>query len=328
MVGPVDEQQVDAVRVHAAQTALGAAGDVAGSELRPLILFWSSNVKPTLVTRTTSCRRVAQRLGQNLLRVIGTIDLRRIEERDAVVDGALHGARRLLHVDVAVHGRAHLPGAKAQGRANEAGIADRDAVPFDFLLWDARCADRVPSWPLYYSEVRTVNRTGNVARFELMLCSRSPNRARCVFSLADRERTYGLQRCATYPLLIRPHVKWTAITPFSVRAVCPIASSMLVYVAVRVYRSAFDKPIYVICIRTYPRSLTPGTWPDNDATRHSVNTEQGEPDMTATAEAQRAADSLNYTLQATLKNAMRRSINRRTILRAGRSLSPSISGRM
>ena len=65
--------------------------------------------------------------------MIGTVHFGGIEQGDAPIDGGGHGIAGFVHIDVAVLGGAHLPGAKAQSRTGQVGVA-KEAMFHDGLL--------------------------------------------------------------------------------------------------------------------------------------------------------------------------------------------------
>src|SRR5262249_30391708 len=67
---------------------------------------------------------VAERLGQDLFRVEGAVNFGGVKEGNAVVDGLANRAARFLYVDVAIHRRTHLPGAKTNCRTDQIGVAE------------------------------------------------------------------------------------------------------------------------------------------------------------------------------------------------------------
>ena len=124
VVGPVDQHQVDEIGVEPPQAVLGVLNDVALFRVAPNHLGRVVVIEPNLGHKDDVVAPIAQRLGQQLLGVIRAVDLGRVEQRDPAVDRHVHGAGRLIDVDVAVHRGAHLPRAEAHRRGHQVRVAE------------------------------------------------------------------------------------------------------------------------------------------------------------------------------------------------------------
>ena len=136
--------QVYVVALQASQALLAGAAEVGGGEVL-------SRLRVRLHER--DCVEVvahpggddkaaaapAKRLGQQLLAVAAAVDIRRFEERDAKVDGAVEQGDAVALVAVAPAGLAQSPQAEADDGDVDASVCDA-AVSHDVHLWAMRGA--------------------------------------------------------------------------------------------------------------------------------------------------------------------------------------------
>ena len=117
-IGPVDEHQVDIVRVESPQATFRVLRDTAGRSIAPHDRCVAANSGIIADDKTYFCHQndilapLAQTARQQLFRGERSVNFGGIEEGDAVVDGHVNGAHGLVHVDLAVLRRAQLPGAE------------------------------------------------------------------------------------------------------------------------------------------------------------------------------------------------------------------------
>ena len=129
-VGPVDQQQVEEICIQPSQTALCTLDHVALRRIetdhgRRVVV-----VKANLGHQDNLVASIAQRFSQQFLGEIGAVTLGRVEQGDPTVDRHVDGLRGLIHVDVAVHVRAHLPGAEAHRRSHQVRVAKSSLFHF------------------------------------------------------------------------------------------------------------------------------------------------------------------------------------------------------
>ena len=92
VIAPVDQQQVDHVGLEAAQAAFGAFDDVVASRVQRDGLRAVVEVEANLGDELNLVAALAERCGEELFGVVGTVALGGVEQRDAAVDRVVDGA--------------------------------------------------------------------------------------------------------------------------------------------------------------------------------------------------------------------------------------------
>jgi len=121
-VGPMDEQQVDIIRLQAPEAAFRGPQDGLAAGIAALVDVVLVYPEANFGDQDDLLAAVAKHPAQDLLAIVWAIDLGRIDQRNACVDGLVDGQARLLHVDLPVLRCAQLPGAKTNHGRNQVAI--------------------------------------------------------------------------------------------------------------------------------------------------------------------------------------------------------------
>ena len=213
VIRPVDQEQVDEVGLKATQAVLRVCRDVRrrgipAGDRRPATCVGVVPIgEPDLGDHDHVLASRAQTPGKQFLRRERAVDLGRVEQGDAAVDGHLDGAYRLLEVDLAVLRGPHLPSAEADDRALEVGVAEVavfHGVPF--RRHEHRRLSQPVCEPSAVSENPTTPNLTRVCRQRRMPSRSNSVRDRIsAISPYGRRRTHSPSWPTTYVARSRPY---------------------------------------------------------------------------------------------------------------------------